>query len=69
MEKEMTIDVNALKDYLTNYFGTAKTSEIPTAEADLVYLDGSSPEDIVKLALSKGIDITEFSIDDREEER
>ena len=57
------IDVNALRDYLTVYCGTAMFSGFPGALADLVDIESASGTELCCIAERLGVDLERFAVD------
>ena len=60
----MIIDVDALRDYLEDYAGSAAFSGFPGAMADLVDMQGMGPEELIRKAERMGIDPADFAVAD-----
>ena len=58
----MTIDVDALRNALLNYYGTAAFSGMPMALWDVSKVKKASPEELIQMALNNGFDLSRFSI-------
>ena len=58
-------DIDAIKDDLYDYFGTAMSSSLSYAEADLVDLDNKSDYEIIMIAINIGININKYYIGKR----
>lgn len=56
------IDVEKLRRYLMDYFGTAMVGGFPLAVADLSDVEMMSPEELVELAQRMGIDLRRFAV-------
>ena len=50
----MAIDIEALRDYLIKYYGSAR-SFFPVAEADLISIETASEQELLEKALELGI--------------
>lgn len=59
----MQIDIDALRDALIDYFGTAQMNEY--AQADLVYVETCSPQELINIALNNNFDLSKFEINIR----
>ncbi len=57
----ITIDIDELREDLINYFGTA-SSYNPLAIMDLIKVEKASDEEVVKIAIKNGFDITKYEI-------
>lgn len=58
-----TIDVDKLRDYMKDYFGTAMMGGFPAAILDLADVDSMSGEELCKAAEENGIDPRDFVIE------
>ncbi len=63
----MTIDIDELRSDLIDYFGTAMSSGMPVAIIDLSKVENASPEELVKIAIANGFDISKYQVNDRDE--
>lgn len=59
----MTIDVDKLRAYMINYYGTAAFSGMPVAILDASKAQSMSAEKLVRLAMKEKIDLTKFAVD------
>jgi hypothetical protein len=57
----MTIDIDALREDLINYYGTAMSS-YPIAMMDLINVETASDEEIVDIAIQNGFDLSDYEI-------
>lgn len=57
-----TIDVNALRDYMRDYCGTAMFGGFPAALIDLADIERMSGYELCKKAEDMGIDLRRFEI-------
>ena len=57
----MTIDVDALREDLKNYYGTAMQYN-PTAMMDLIKVENASDNEIVNIAIKNGFNIYDYEI-------
>lgn len=57
-----TIDVDELREYMRDYYGTAMMSGFPAAVLDLADVDSMSGEELCELAEDNGIDLRKFEI-------
>lgn len=57
-----TIDVDKLRDYMTDYFGTAMLNGFPAAILDLSDIESMSGHELCQKAESLGIDLHDFEI-------
>ncbi|WP_296010187.1 hypothetical protein [uncultured Adlercreutzia sp.] len=57
-----TIDVDALRAYLEDYYGTALMSGLWPALADLGTLDALSGRELCELAEREGVDLRQFAV-------
>lgn len=55
-----TIDVDKLRDYMKDYFGTAMMGGFSAAILDLADVDSMSGEELCKTAEDNGIDLHKF---------
>ncbi len=60
----MIIDVDALRNDLINYFGTALFYN-PNAMMELIEVEKASDEQIVQIAIQKGFDINMYDVNNR----
>ena len=58
-------DIDALRDYLTDYFGTASINASIFAMSDLISLDNKSDYEVLLMAINMGININNFTIHKR----
>lgn len=58
----MTINVEALRRDLEDYFGTAAFSGLPMAMMDLSRVENASPEELVRIAQKNGFDLTKYRV-------
>ena len=58
------IDVDALRDYLMDYCGTAMFSGFPAAVLDLSDIEDMDGEELCRAAEDLGIDLRRFAIDE-----
>lgn len=56
----MLIDVDKLKDALSDYYGTAAFNGFPAAFADLIALDNLSGLELCELAEREGLDLEKY---------
>lgn len=59
----MQIDVEALREYLVDYCGTAVLGGFPAAMMDLADVEGMSPLELCQKAEDMGIDLRRFEVD------
>ena len=57
----MTIDIEALRKDLINYFGTAMQFN-PMAIMDLAKVETASPEELVEIAQDNNFDLNDYKI-------
>lgn len=57
-----TIDVDALRDYLLDYCGSAMISGFPAALLDVADIEHASGEELCRIAEEMGIDLRRFEI-------
>ena len=58
----MTIDIEALRRDLEDYFGTAAFSGLPMAIMDLSKVENASSEELVRIAVKNGFDLTKYRV-------
>lgn len=58
------INVDALRDYMMDYCGTAMFSGFPAALLDVADIEGMSGEDLCRKAESMGIDLRRFVVEE-----
>ena len=58
----MTIDVDKLRSYLMDYYGTAAFSGMPMALVDLSKAQSCSAEELVQIACKEGVDLAQFAV-------
>ena len=58
-----TIDVDKLRDYMTDYFGTAMFNGFPAAILDLSDIESMGAYELCQKAESLGIDLRDFKIE------
>lgn len=58
-----TIDVDKLRGYMQDYFGTAMMGGFPAAILDLADIGSMSGEELCKMAEENGIDLRKFIIE------
>lgn len=58
----MTIDADALRDYLRDYYGTAIFAGMPAAMIDVAKVERASAEELIKIALKEHVNLTKFSV-------
>lgn len=58
-----TIDVDKLRDYMTDYFETALSSGFSAAILDLSDIESMSGHELCQKAESLGIDLRDFKIE------
>lgn len=58
-----TIDVDALRAYLVDYFGTATFNGFPAAVVDLSDVERMDGYELCRLAEELGIDLRQFALD------
>lgn len=56
-----TINVDALREYMRDYYGTAMFSGFPVALLDLSDIDSMDPYELCEKAEEMGIDLTRFT--------
>ena len=62
-----TIDVDALRDYLEDYYGTAMFNGFPPALLDLADISRMSGYELCEKAESMGVDLRRFEAPNDEE--
>lgn len=55
------IDIEKLRQYLINYYGTAMINSFPTAMTDLSEVENASNEKVLSLALKNNINLNNFT--------
>ena len=63
-----TIDVEALRDFLTDYAGTAAFSGFPTAMLDVMEIRDLDARGLCLKAERMGIDLDDFAADDDDDD-
>ena len=58
----MTIDIDALRDYLKDYYGTAIFAGMPAAIIDVSKVERASPEELVRIAMKENVDLSMFTV-------
>lgn len=61
---EIRIDVDDLRDYMRDYYGTAAFSGFPAAMIDVWDVERMSDYDLVEKAQETGVDLRRFQVDD-----
>ncbi len=56
----MTVDVDALRDYLLDLCGTAMASGLGAAVQDVAEVEYADGEELLRIALRLGVDLSEF---------
>lgn len=59
-----TIDVDALRDYMEDYYGTAMFNGFPPALMDLADVSSMSPYELCEKAEEEGIDLRRFVVEE-----
>lgn len=57
----MEIDIEKLRQYLINYYGTAMINSFSTAMTDLLEVENASNEKVLSLALKNNINLNNFT--------
>ena len=57
------IDIDKLRDYMTDYFGTAMLNGFPAAILDLSGIESMGAYELCQKAESLGIDLRDFEIE------
>lgn len=58
----MSIDVDALRDYMRDYYGTAIFAGISVAMIDVAKVERVLVEELIKLALKEHVDLSKYSV-------
>jgi len=58
----VTIDIEALRDYMRDYYGTAIFAGMPAAVIDVTKVERASAEELVAIAIKEHVDLTKFSV-------
>ena len=58
-----TIDVDALRDYLMDYCGTAAFSGFPAAMLDVMDIERMDGHELCRKAEELGVDLARFAVD------
>lgn len=58
----MTIDINALRDYMREYYGAAVFAGMPAAIIDVTKVELASDDELVKIAMKEHIDLSKFAV-------
>ena len=58
----MKIDVDALRDYMRDYYGTAIFAGMHVAIIDVTRVERASDEELVKIALKEHVDLVKFCV-------
>ena len=58
----MTIDVDALRDYLLDYCGTAMFSGFGAALLDVAEVESASAYELIRIAERFGVDVSRFEV-------
>lgn len=61
---EIRIDVDELRDYMRDYYGTAAFNGFPAAMMDMWDLDRMGDYEVVEKAAESGVDLRRFQVDD-----
>ena len=61
---EIEINVDELRRYLMDYYGTAAFSGLPMAMVDLSRVQSASPEEVVRIALKENVDLSRFAVNE-----
>ena len=59
-----TIDVDALRDYLRDYYGTAMMAGLWPALGDLGQIDALDGYELCELAEREGVDLQQFVVEE-----
>lgn len=58
----MIVDIEALRDYLKNYYGTAVFAGMPMALIDVAKIERASYQELIEIAKREHIDFSLFEI-------
>lgn len=61
----MLIDVDALRSYLADYYGTAMMAGFSTALLDMSEIEGATEKELCRIAERLGVNLGRFAITDR----
>ena len=61
---EITVDVDALREYMLDRAGTAAFAGFPAAMADVVAIDGMDGYELCRAAEREGVDLRDFAVDE-----
>lgn len=61
MQEEITVNIDALRDYLIDYVGAAMDAGLPMAMADLIEIETMADEKLCEKALEFGVDLRDFA--------
>ena len=64
----ISVDIDALRDYMQDYAGSAAFSEFPGAMADVIDIDSLGPRELCHKAERMGIDLRGFTVDDDDDD-
>ena len=56
----MSINVDELREYLIDYYGSAIFSGLPMAVFDLSVIQNASQEELIRIAQKENIDLQKF---------
>ena len=60
----ITVDIDALRDYMDDYAGSAAFSGFPAAILDVIDNDSMDGYDLCRKAERMGIDLRDFAVDE-----
>ena len=55
------IDIEKLRQFIIDYYGTAMINSFPTAMTDLLEVENASNEKVLSLALKNSINLNNFT--------
>ena len=58
----MFIDIEKLRDYLTDYYGTAVFAGMPAALIDVTRVSHAPADELIRIAQKEHVDLTQFEI-------
>jgi len=58
----MTIDLDALRDYMRDYYGTAIFHGMPAAMIYVAKVERASAEELISIAVEEHVDLSKFSV-------
>ena len=66
---KLNVDIESLRAYLINFYGTAMHTGFGAAVIDLGEVENASAEKLIQIALDNGIDLRRFGEEVIEDER